>query len=294
MQELIGCEMALLTALDIQAILTDFRVGALVRKEYVGVTIENQNYKIVTTKGTYLLKLFEDADAPAKDIVFQNSLMTHLRTKGVKVPKVMATRTSETITMFNAKPASIYEFVEGVHITKFSEKNIQSIAKEIAKLHAVLLDYKLEKKHKNSYYSGKAQGYVKGKKLRAMLIHADLGTDNILMQGDKVSAIIDFGNMHWGYLVNDLATFALVFVSKQNLPYLPTFFTEYQKHLKLTEDEKASLHFFMTEHTKGVLRWTQAQAKEKRGAKLTLIHKIQTAYTKKLELLRHNKDFALS
>lgn len=278
-----------LTTADIQTILTNFQVGSLVRKQYIGVTIENQNYKIVTTKGTYLLKLFEDADVPAKDIAFQNGLMAYLRARGVRVPKVITTRTSETIALFQGKPVSLYEFVQGAHITKFSNKNIPSIAKEIAKLHTALLAYKLEKKHKNSYYSGKAQGYVKGKKLRSMLIHADLGTDNILMKGDKVSGIIDFGNVHWGYLVNDLATFALVFLSKQNLPYLPIFFTEYQKHLKLTQDEKASLHFFMTEHTKGVLRWAKAQAKQKRGAKLALIYKIQTAYTKKRELLKQNK-----
>lgn len=274
-----------LTTADIQTILTNFLVGSLVRKQYIGVTIENQNYRIVTTKGTYLLKLFEDADVPAKDIAFQNSLMKHLRERGVKVPKVITTRTSETIALFQGKRVSLYEFVQGKHITKFSKKNIPSIAREIAKLHTVLLDYKLEKKHKNSYYSGQAQGYVKGKKLRSMLIHADLGTDNILMKGDKVSGIIDFGNVHWGYLVNDLATFALVFLSKQNLPYLPIFFAEYQNHLKLTEDEKASLHFFMAEHTKGVLRWTQIQAKHKQDKQLALVSKIEASYTKKLELL---------
>lgn len=283
-----------LTTAYLQTTLTNFQVGSLVRKQYIGVTIENQNYKIVTTKGTYLLKLFEDADVPAKDIAFQNSLMAYLQARGVKVPKVITTRASETIALFQGRPVSLYEFVQGKHITKFSKKNLASIAKEIAKLHTVLLDYKLEKKHKKSYYSGKAHGYAKGKKLRSTLIHADLGTDNILMKGGRVSAIIDFSNMHWGFLINDLATFALVFVNKQDLLYLPIFFAEYQKHLKLTEDEKASLHFFMTEHTKGVVRWTKQQAKQKRGAKLTLIHKIQTAYTKKLELLRHKKDFVVS
>lgn len=275
----------LLTAGDLQTVLTNFKIGTLARKQYIGVTIENQNYKIVTTKGMYLLKLFEDADVPAEDIAFQNSLMTHLRARGVRVPKVITTRTSETIALFQGKPVSLYEFVEGTHITQFSKKNIASIAKEIAKLHTVLLDYKLEKKYKNSYYSGKAQGYVKGKKLRAMLIHADLGTDNILMKGDRVSAIIDFSNMHWGYLINDLATFALVFLNKQNLPYLPIFFAEYRKHLKLTQDEKASLHFFMLEHTKGVLRWAEQQSKNKQGRHLELVRKIKTAYTKKLDLL---------
>jgi hypothetical protein len=91
--------------------------------------------------------------------------------------------------------------------------------------------------------------------------------------------------MHWGYLINDLGTFALVFVSTQNLRYLPVFFAEYQKHLKLTEDEKASLHFFMAEHTKGVLRWTGQQAKHKQGKQLGLVRKIEAIYTKKLELL---------
>lgn len=283
----------LLTIADIQTILANFRVGALARTQYIGVTIENQNYKIATTKGTYLLKLFEDAGVPAKDIAFQNSLMAYLRVRGVRVPKVITTKTSETITLFQGKPVSLYEFVQGAHITKFSKKNLASIAKEIAKLHTVLLGYKLEKKHKNSYYSGKAQGYVKGKKLRSMLIHADLGTDNILMQGSKVAAIIDFGNMHWGYLINDLATFALVFLSKQNVQYLPIFFAEYQKHLKLTEDEKASLHFFMTEHTKGVLRWTEQQLKQKQGRQLALVRKTKVAYTKKLELLKQSKLFSL-
>lgn len=277
-----------------ETVLTNFRIGTLVRTQYIGVTIENQNYKIVTTKGTYFLKLIEDADVTVKDVAFQNSVMTYLRAKRVRVPKVLATRTGETVVQYNGQPVSVYEFVEGTHITKFSNRNLTHIAKEVAKLHMALLDHKSDKKQQNSYYSGKAQGYVKDKILRSMLIHADLGMDNILMKGGKVAAIIDFSNMHWGYLVNDLATFALVFLSKQNLPYLPVFFTEYQKHLKLTEDEKASLHFFMAEHTKGVLRWAKQQATRKQGTQLALIHKIQTAYTKKLELLKQNKSFSLS
>lgn len=278
----------LLTTADIQTILANFRVGPLVRKQYIGVTIENQNYKVVTTKGAYLLKVIEDADVPAKDISFQNSVMAYLRNKRVRVPKVLATRTGETALQFNGRTVSLYEFVEGTHITKFSKNNTASIAKEIAKLHMVLLDYKLEKKQHNSYYSGKAQGFVRGKILRSMLIHADLGTDNILMKEDKVAAIIDFSNMHWGYLVNDLATFALVFLTKQNLKYIPIFFAEYQKHHRLTEDEKASLHFFMLEHTKGVLRWTKQQAEQKSGKQLVLVNKIRIAYTQKLELLKQN------
>lgn len=279
----------LLNTSDMRAILTNFRIGTLMRKEYVGVTIENQNYKVVTTKGTYLVKVVEDADVPAKDIVFQNSVMAYVRAKRVRVPKVLSARTGETVIPFNGKSVSIYEFVEGAHVTKFSHANVTHIAREIAKLHTVLLNYKPKKEHYNSYYSGKAQGFVKGKKLRCILMHGDLGTDNILMKGSKVAAIIDFSNMHWGYLVNDLATFALVFLSKQNMKYIFIFFAEYQKHLQLTEDEKASLHFFMIEHTKGVLRWTEQQAKRKHGKQLALIHKIKITYMRKLELLERSQ-----
>lgn len=278
-----------LTTADIQTILTNFRVGTLVRRHYIDGTIENQNYKIVTTKGVYLLKVFGDAHVPAKDIVFQNNFMTYLRVQRLKVPKVIPTQSSETVIEYAGKPVSVYQFVEGAHITKFTKQIVTSLAKEIAKLHTVLLNYKLPKEHQNTYYSVKAQGFVKGKKLRSTLLHGDLGTDNILMRGSRVTAIIDFNNLHWSYLINDLATFALVFASKQNLKYIPLFFAEYEKHLKLTPDEKASLHFFMTEHTKGVLRWLEAQAKQKRGKQLTYVKKTKIAYTKKLALLKQNR-----
>lgn len=279
----------LLTTTDIQTILANYRIGTLVRRHYIDGTIENQNFKIVTTKGIYFLKVFEDAHVPAKDIAFQNDLMTFLRKHRLKIPKVIVARNSETVIEFVGKPVSIYQFVEGAHITKFSRGIVTSLAKEIAKLDMVLLNYKLPKEHKNSYYSGKALGFVKGKKLRSALLHGDLGTGNILMRGSTVTAIIDFNNVHWGYLINDLATFALVFLSKPNLKYIPVFFAEYQKYVKLTQDEKASLHFFMTEHTKGVLRWLEGQAKQKHGTQLAHVKKTKTSYIKKLELLKQNQ-----
>jgi len=80
------------------------------------------------------------------------------------------------------------------------------------------------------------------KKLRSQVIHNDMNPDNVLVRQDaptKVSGMIDFGDMVFAPLVNDLAVAAAYqTVTQQNLLTGTCYLLEgYQKEYPLTKDE---------------------------------------------------------
>ena len=80
------------------------------------------------------------------------------------------------------------------------------------------------------------------KKLRSQVIHNDMNPDNVLVKQDaptKVSGMIDFGDMVFAPLVNDLAVAAAYqTVTQQNLLTGTCYLLEgYQKEYPLTKDE---------------------------------------------------------
>ena len=90
-----------------------------------------------------------------------------------------------------------------------------------------------------------------------------------MKKGDKVNVIVDFGDARWDLLAKDLAVFCTIFIDKNQKKYLPLFFNEYQKYIKLSKEELDAIPYLIQTHAKAVLKWLNKQLQNKQ----TLSHR---------------------
>ena len=84
------------SAEEIGDFLTRFDVGTLVSAKGIAEGVENSNYLLETTRGKYILTLYEKRVDPA-DLPFFIALLDHLAAHGCKVPPMIADRKGEKI-----------------------------------------------------------------------------------------------------------------------------------------------------------------------------------------------------
>ena len=87
--------------------------GALLQLQGIGAGIENTNFFVTTTRGDWVLTLFErltHAEAP-----FYLGLMQHLARKGLPVPAPAADAAGQTLFTVAGKPATLVSRLAGGH-----------------------------------------------------------------------------------------------------------------------------------------------------------------------------------
>src|SRR3954467_11446030 len=102
------------SAAELDAWLARHPVGSLVEMQPIAAGIENTNYFVTTSKGRYVLTLYERL--PAEELPFYLNLMAHLARAGVLCPAPAPDRTGAYFSLLNGKPASLVSRVEGVAI----------------------------------------------------------------------------------------------------------------------------------------------------------------------------------
>jgi len=248
---------------DFETILSRYNIGSFISKRYINIAIENLNYEVTTTKGKFLLKVFENKDIRA--LSFQNQLINYLDSYKVKVAPLVVTKNRKDIIRYNDRYVSVFKFIDGEHLGKLSSQGCINLAKEVATLHQALLRYKSGKRNRVTYYSTQDKKLFRTKKLRKSIIHGDLGKSNILVQGNAIRTILDFNDASYNYLIADLANLiASVFLEKGNDTYYPLFMQEYEKTIGLTNDEQSLLPHFIRLRINGIIDYVSAVIKEKR------------------------------
>ena len=102
------------TTEELEAWLTRYAVGGLVSQSPIATGIENTNYFVTTTKGRYVLTLYERL--PAAELPFYLNLMAHLARAGVECPAPIRDRTGTLFGTLNGKPASLVTRVDGAPV----------------------------------------------------------------------------------------------------------------------------------------------------------------------------------
>src|SRR5512141_3052164 len=102
------------TADELDAWLARYAVGTLVLQSPIAAGIENTNYFVTTTRGRYVLTLYERL--PADELPFYLNLMAHLARAGVECPAPEPDRTGALFSLLNGKPASLVTRLDGAAI----------------------------------------------------------------------------------------------------------------------------------------------------------------------------------
>ena len=214
--------MAVYTHVSAEALggfLARYDVGELVSAKGIAEGVENSNYLVDTTKGRFILTLYEKRVA-AGDLPFFIALLDHLDTKGLPVPPAIKDRDGIAIQELEGRPACLIKFLSGVSLSY--PKPVQALAagRALAEIHAAAGDFTLIRANSmgveswrplfdrcadqldsiapgfghdlNSALDDVLAHWPAASELPVGAIHADLFPDNVLMTGDKVAGLIDF------------------------------------------------------------------------------------------------------
>ena len=214
------------SAEDLDAWLARYTVGALAELSPIASGIENTNYFVTTTKGRYVLTLYERL--PAEDLPFYLNFMAHLARSGCDVPAPEPDRTGALFALLNGKPASLVARVDGAPVEIPDASHCRAVGAALARLHVAAQGYRarLTNRRGPAWWRQAAravrpfltpdqnalieaelafqQGWSK-LKLPKGAIHADLFVDNVLFAGERVAGIIDFGFAATDFFAYDIA-----------------------------------------------------------------------------------------
>lgn len=212
--------MAVFTAVDdddLARYLLEYDIGTCVRLLPIAEGVENTNYYLETTTGSYVLTLFERR-TPADALPYVVGLMRHLYMRGVLVPSPIADRAGRYLKRLSDRPSLIVRFLKGrsvkdpgpdmcraagaglAHLHKSAEGygdfrpnpfGIQSwpgLAESCAQAHVPSVGHLLQEILQALDLLGRRWPYH----LPKGTCHTDLFPDNVFFNGTTLSGFIDF------------------------------------------------------------------------------------------------------
>ncbi|MBJ6124299.1 homoserine kinase [Microvirga splendida] len=202
---------------ELSAFLETYDIGTVLSYKGIAEGVENTNYFLHTTKGSYILTLYEKRVREA-DLPFFLGLMQHLAQKGLNCPLPVNNRRGESLGRVAGRPAVIITFLEGIAVRRPTAQHCGALGGALAKLHLAGRDFDGHRPNALSleawaplFAQAEAQadtvsqglaerthrelaslGASWPRGLPSGIIHADLFTDNVFFIGSEVSGLIDF------------------------------------------------------------------------------------------------------
>ena len=256
-----------LSTKDVSLLLSKYNIGTLESFQGISDGITNTNYFLNTSKGKYIITVFEDiTEIKVKKYL---KLMNFFSNSNMCCPEIMFTKSGSILSTVKSKPCSIMEKLSGKTINTTNVSLCKSIGTIIGNFHTAGSKYSSKisnsrdikwverniAKIKNHIskeqldilnYSSKIFRKIFEMKLPNGMIHSDLFRDNVLARGDKVTGIIDYYYSFNGPLIYELAVIINDWcVNKDgaiNLVKYNSFLNSYNLERKLTAVEKKQMN----------------------------------------------------
>ncbi|HEX2654816.1 MAG TPA: homoserine kinase, partial [Xanthobacteraceae bacterium] len=202
---------------DLTALLAGYDIGELLAYKGIAEGVENSNFLLHTSRGYFILTLYEKRVAPA-DLPFFLGLMEHLATRGLNCPQPVKNKNGVVLDEVAGRPAAIVTFLDGMWIRRPSALHCAAVGTAMAQLHIAGSDFSLKRANTLSVKgwrplfeqaAGRADAVKAGlqdtiaKELSYLeriwpedlpqgVIHADLFPDNVFFLNERLSGLIDF------------------------------------------------------------------------------------------------------
>jgi homoserine kinase type II len=202
---------------ELQQFLAGYDLGTLMSYKGIAEGVENSNFLLHTSKGAFILTLYEKRVA-AGDLPFSLNLMEHLAARGLTCPQPVRNRNGEALGQLARRPAAIVTFLDGVWIRRPSAAHCGAVGEALAQLHLAGADFAMTRRNGLSVAgwrplvetaAARADTVQAGlcealaaelarlerdwpRDLPQGVIHADLFPDNVFFLGDRLSGLIDF------------------------------------------------------------------------------------------------------
>jgi homoserine kinase type II len=202
---------------DLAEFLKGYDIGELLSYKGIAEGVENSNFLLHTSKGAFILTLYEKRVA-VDDLPYFLSLMAHLAERGVRCPQPARNRKARSTANWPGRPAAIINFLEGMWPRRPTAAHCAGVGEGLAKMHLAGQDFPLVRKNPLSVEgwrplfdvaASRADSVAPGlqdfiarelddlearwpKDLPSGVIHGDLFPDNVFFLGDNLSGLIDF------------------------------------------------------------------------------------------------------
>lgn len=202
---------------ELAALIASYGLGELLSYKGIAEGVENTNYLVHVSKGTFILTLYERRVATA-DLPFFLGLLEHLSKRGVSCPLPVRNLKGEILSEIAGRTAALVTFLEGVWLRRPKPEQCFAVGRALAELHLAGADFGLTRENALGpsgwqslfeRFESRADDIIPG--LRALIadelaylhsrwpsslpsgvIHADLFPDNVFFLGDTLSGLIDF------------------------------------------------------------------------------------------------------
>ena len=212
-----------------------YNIGKFI--SFYGITegIENSNFYLKTSKGEYILTIFEKR-VDQYEIPFFINIMKHLSSKNFLCPIPIIDTKKNYLQRLQDKPAIIVSFLSGTSKTQMTDKDVFNVGSNMASMHLKSDDF-IDKRRNSLSISGWNQLIIScsetiptgtlnkiephilkeiqhsfdfckkywPKVLPQGFIHADMFPDNVFFYDNKISGVIDFYFSCIDILAYDLA-----------------------------------------------------------------------------------------
>jgi homoserine kinase type II len=203
---------------ELAEFLSLYGLGELLSYKGIAEGVENSNFLLHTTRGSFILTLYEKRVAK-DDLPFFLGLMTHLASHGINCPQPVKNKSGEALGSLCGRPAAIITFLEGVWPRKPNAAHCAGVGEVLAKMHLAGANFPMSRANALSVSGWRPlfdlaasradsvqpglrdliareldylEGGVWPKHLPLGVIHADLFPDNVFFLGEELSGIIDF------------------------------------------------------------------------------------------------------
>jgi homoserine kinase type II len=202
---------------DLAEFLKGYEIGELLSYKGIAEGVENSNFLMHTTKGAYILTLYEKRVAE-DDLPYFLTLMAHLCQHGVSCPQPAKNRDGRVYSTLAGRPAAIINFLEGMWPRRPNAAHCTGVGEALARMHLAGRDFPLFRANPLSVsgwrplferaseradnvqaglsdFIARELAYLEARwpnDLPVGVIHADLFPDNVFFLGDKLSGLIDF------------------------------------------------------------------------------------------------------
>ena len=210
--------------------LSAYDIGEVVELTAIAEGVENTNYRLDTTRGRFVLTLFEGRTDEAS-LPFCLGLTAHLASRGFACPTPIENRAGDWLGRLNGRAAAVIEWKTGAWLRSPSAADQAAAGAVLARLHLMAADFELGRDNPvgparwrrladRCAAGASGEDRVLLDRVEAALarlgdpftddlpggaIHADYFPDNILFENNAVSAVIDFYFGCTGAFAYDLA-----------------------------------------------------------------------------------------
>src|SRR5437588_8776501 len=102
---------------DLGEFLDGYDIGSLLAYKGIAEGVENSNFLVHASRGSFILTLYEKRVA-ARDLPFFLGLMEHLHGRGITCPQPVKNKRGEVLGRVAGRPAALITFLDGMWIRR--------------------------------------------------------------------------------------------------------------------------------------------------------------------------------